>query len=62
MIPACKIPWNTTIGFLSKYKQINWTKNLEDFFPESLGRKRGCLLYMAQYGKSNSVGRENEEI
>ena len=23
---------------------------MKDFFPESLGQKRGCTLYMAKYG------------
>ena len=27
---------------------------MKDFFPESLGQKHGCALYMAKYSKSIS--------
>ena len=47
-----------TIGFASKYKQINnWIQKLKCkiFFPESLGQIHGCSLYMAKYSVSESM-------
>ena len=40
---------NIVIGFVSKYKKIKI--KMKDFFPESLGQKRGCTLYTAKYSK-----------
>ena len=28
---------------------------MKEFFPESLGQKHGCTLYMAKYGNKNGL-------
>ena len=51
------IPWNKRISFVSKYKQkIELKIKMKGFFPESLGQKLGCALYMgAHYTHQNMV-------